>query len=100
LFVGYQAVDTLGRLITEGAKDVRILGQNYQVKARIVKLNGFSSHADKNELLTWIMSFKQPRQVFIVHGEAEAAKTYAESVRTAKGCKVTVPAYLDEFVLD
>jgi metallo-beta-lactamase family protein len=58
LFVGYQAVETLGRLITDGATEVRILGQQYPVKAKIVKLNGFSSHADKNELLRWISAIK------------------------------------------
>ena len=101
LFVGYQAVDTLGRQITDGAGEVRILGQNYPVKAKIVKLNGFSSHADKNELLAWISALKSPpRQVFVVHGEESAANTYADSIRQSKGWKVTVPKYLDEFVLD
>ena len=101
LFVGYQAVDTLGRQITDGAGEVRILGQNYPVKAKIVKLNGFSSHADKDELLAWISALKRPpRQVFVVHGEEKAANTYAESIRTSRGWKVTAPEYLDEFVLD
>jgi metallo-beta-lactamase family protein len=99
--VGYQAVDTLGRLITDGAGEVRILGQNYPVKAKIVKLNGFSSHADKNELMAWISGLKRPpRQVFVVHGEVESANTYAENLRQSKGWKVTVPQYLDEFNLD
>jgi metallo-beta-lactamase family protein len=100
LFVGYQAVDTLGRLITDGASEVRILGQQYPVKAKIVKLNGFSSHADKNELLKWISALKQPRQVFVVHGEESAALTYAETIRQNKGWKVTAPKYLEEFNLD
>ena len=100
LFVGYQAMDTLGRLITDGASEVRILGQQYPVKAKIVKLNGFSSHADKNELLKWISALKQPRQVFVVHGEESAALTYAETIRQNKGWKVTAPKYLEEFNLD
>jgi metallo-beta-lactamase family protein len=100
LFVGYQAVDTLGRIITDGVSEVRILGQQYPVKAKIVKLNGFSSHADKNELLKWISAVKQPRQVFVVHGEESAANTYAESIRQSKGWKVSVPKYLEEFQLD
>ena len=101
LFVGYQAVDTLGRQITDGASEVRILGQNYPVKAKIIKLNGFSSHADKNELLTWLSALKRPpRQIFVVHGEESAANTYAESIRQNKGWNVTVPNYLDEFDLD
>jgi len=101
LFVGYQAVDTLGRQITDGASDVRILGQNYPVNAKVVKLNGFSSHADKDELLAWISALKRPpRQVFVVHGEENSANTYADSIRASTGWKVTVPKYLDEFVLD
>ena len=101
LFVGYQAVDTLGRQITDGAKEVRILGQNYPVKAKIIKLNGFSSHADKNELLNWLSGLKRPpRRVFVVHGEESAANTYAESIRQHKGWNVTVPDYLEELDLD
>jgi metallo-beta-lactamase family protein len=101
LFVGYQAVDTLGRQITDGAAEVRILGQKYPVKAKIVKLNGFSSHADKNELLGWISGLKQPpRQVFVVHGEESSASAYAETLRQSKGWKVSVPKYLEEFQLD
>jgi len=100
LFVGYQAVDTLGRQISDGAAEVRILGQNYPVKAKIVKLNGFSSHADKNELLAWISTEKGPRQIFVVHGEESSANTYADTIRKAKGWKVSVPKYLEEFNLD
>ena len=101
LFVGYQAVDTLGRQITDGSSEVRILGQNYPVKAKIVKLNGFSSHADKDELLAWISALKQPpRQIFVVHGEESAANQYADSIRANKGWNVNVPNYLDEFELD
>lgn len=101
LFVGYQAIGTLGRQITDGAEEVRILGKNYPVKAKIIKLNGFSSHADKEELLAWISALKRtPRQIFVVHGEEEAANYHAENIRETKGWNVTVPNYLDEFTLD
>jgi metallo-beta-lactamase family protein len=101
LFVGYQAVGTLGRQIVDGASEVRVLGQNYPVKAKIVKLNGFSSHADKDELLAWLSALKRPpRQVFVVHGEEKAANQYADSIRASKGWNVAVPNYLDEFNLD
>lgn len=101
LFVGYQARGTLGRQIIDGATEVRILGENYPVKARVLQLNGFSSHADKDELMDWLSALKQaPRHVFIVHGEEEAATTFASAIREQKGWEVTVPAYLDEFALE
>ena len=101
LFVGYQAIGTLGRQIIDGATEVRILGKNYPVKAKIMKLNGFSSHADKDELLAWISALKRPpREVFVVHGEEEAANHYAKNIQETKGWNVTVPNYLDEFTLD
>jgi len=101
LFVGYQAIGTLGRAIVDGAKDVRILGKHYPVKARIVQMSGFSSHADKPQLLRWLYNLKHmPRHVFVVHGEEEAANYLAETIRKDKGWTVTVPHYKDEFVLD
>jgi metallo-beta-lactamase family protein len=101
LFVGYQAVGTLGRLIVDGAKEVRILGENYPVKARVIQMNGFSSHADSVQLLRWLYNLKRaPRHVFVVHGEEQAANHLAETVRKDKGWTVTVPDYQDEFVLD
>jgi metallo-beta-lactamase family protein len=100
LFVGYQAVSTLGREIIDGAERVRILGQYYNVKARIAQLSGFSAHADKNELLRWLKSIRNtPRQVFIVHGEPEAAKSFGEFLRENTGWHVGVPQYGDEVTL-
>ncbi len=80
MFVGYQAVGTLGRRILDGDPEVRILGANYPVKARIVQIPGFSAHADREELLHWLSSLpKPPRKLFIVHGEAESASASASS---------------------
>lgn len=101
LFIGYQAIGTLGRQILDGAKEVRILGQYYPVKARIAQLHGFSSHADRNELFRWLAGLEQsPRQVFVVHGEPEAAGNLSESIRKEKGWNVSVPGYGDAVVLD
>ena len=77
LFVGYQAVGTLGRQIVDGAKTVRIHGQHFPVKSEVIKVDGFSAHADKDELLQWISAFKNnpPRKVFIIHGEEEVSKS-------------------------
>jgi len=101
MFVGYQAFGTLGRRIVEGEKEVRILGQKYRVKARVARINGFSAHADKEELLTWLQGLqKPPRKVFVVHGEAESATQFGEYLRQETGWQVAVPEYQDEIVLD
>jgi metallo-beta-lactamase family protein len=101
LFVGYQAIGTLGRQIVDGAKEVRILGQHYPVRARIVQIHGFSSHADRSELFRWLSELKRaPRQVFVVHGEPDAAKNFSEFLREKTGWHVSVPEYGVEAMLD
>ena len=101
MFVGYQAVGTLGRRIVNGEKEVRILGQEYPVIARIAKINGFSAHADKEELFEWLSGLKKPpRKLFVVHGEAESANKFGDYIREKTGWQVAVPAYQDEVVLD
>ena len=101
LFVGYQAIGTLGRTIVDGATEVRILGQRYPVKSRIVQLNGFSSHADKDQLLSWLSSMKKPpRHTFVVHGEEKSANYLANTVREKMGWEVSVPDYLEQYILD
>ena len=101
MFVGYQAVGTLGRTIVEGHKEVRILGEKRSIKAKIVQVHGFSAHADRDELFDWLTNLKKaPKGVFVVHGEAESAKAFGDYVREKTGWKVTVPAYQDEIVLD
>ena len=101
MFVGYQAVGTLGRQIVDGEKKVRILGQMYPVKARIIKINGFSAHADKNELLQWLSGLKRPpKGVFLVHGEPESAHHFADFLKEKTGWPIHVPAYNDEVVLE
>ncbi len=101
MFVGYQAVGTLGRSIVDGADQVRILGEKRRIRARIVRVNGFSAHADRDELLKWLQELQSPpRRVFVVHGEPDSAKSFGPHVRQQTGWKVTVPAYQDEVVLD
>ena len=100
LFVGYQAAGTLGRQIVDGAEEVRILGHRHRVRARVAQIHGFSAHADRDELLRWLSSLQEPpHQVFVVHGESEAAGHFAVFVREKTGWKVSVPQYRDEAVL-
>lgn len=101
LFVGYQAIGTLGRQIIDGAKRIRILGQYYPVRARIEQIHGFSSHADRNELLKWLSNLqKAPRRVFVVHGEAESAQRFGKFLTKQTGWKVSVPDYEETVLLD
>ena len=101
LFPGYQAQGTLGRHIVSGADTARILGKRYKIKAKIVQIDGFSAHADLNELQKWLSSLrKPPRHVFVTHGELEAAESFAGLIENNMGWKVSVPEYLDEVNLD
>jgi metallo-beta-lactamase family protein len=96
LFVGYQAVGTLGRVILDKVKRVRILGQVYNVKAKIEKINGFSAHADQAELLRWEGAVKpKPKKIFIVHSEGSVASVFARRLEE-QGCSVSVAQYLQD----
>jgi metallo-beta-lactamase family protein len=92
LFVGYQAEGTLGRQIVEGASEVRILGERHAVRAKIVRISAFSGHADREELLRWASSIKQPpRTTFIVHGEAQVAEHFRSTLAGRMGWNALVP---------
>ncbi len=101
MFVGYQAMGTLGRQIVDGQKQIRILGQTYTVKAKVVQVHGFSAHADKNELLAWLKKLEvPPRKVFVVHGEPQSATSFGDYLRQKTAWDVAVPQYQDEFILN
>jgi metallo-beta-lactamase family protein len=86
IFVGYQASGTLGRALLGGAKDVTLFGEDIHVNAQIHDLQGFSGHADQNGLLHWVEGFEQrPKQIFLVHGEEEAKKTFAGLLKEKLG---------------
>lgn len=92
LFVGYQANGTLGRILTDGIKAVKIFGEEIQVNAEIVSLQGFSGHADKGELLNWINSFvKKPKHVFVVHGEDTVCEEFTTCLKDEYGYNASAP---------
>jgi metallo-beta-lactamase family protein len=95
LFVGYQAEHTLGRKILEGEPVVSIFGEEYPVKAKVMKINGYSAHADHNGLLGWLKAAQDRssnlQKVFLVHGEGESATTLAEAARKQGVPEVYVP---------
>ncbi|MFH0801130.1 MAG: transketolase [bacterium] len=93
LFVGYQAEGTRGRLLTEGATEIKIFGELIPVRAKILLVDAFSAHADRNELMVWLKKFKrEPGEVFIVHGEPPASMALAESIKTELNWQVRIPA--------
>ncbi len=82
LIVGWQAPNTLGRRLVERAPVVRIFGMEYSLEAEVVTLNGFSSHADQQGLLSWARAFKNPpKQTFVVHGDPDGAQALATRLR-------------------
>ncbi|MDD6810985.1 MAG: MBL fold metallo-hydrolase [Lachnospiraceae bacterium] len=92
LFVGYQAVGTLGRAIVEGAKEVKLFGETIEIRANIEKLAGMSGHADKGGLIHWIEGFEhKPDRVFVVHGEDSICKLFTECLKIEHGIKAYAP---------
>ena len=82
VFVGYQAVGSLGRHLLDGAHAVKLFGEEIKVQANITKFEGLSSHADRDHLLQWISNFTpKPKQVFVVHGDENVTEIYAQSLR-------------------
>lgn len=92
VITGFQAQGTLGRLLVDGAKTVRIFREEVPVRADIYTLGGLSAHADRDALLAWLKHFRAPpRQTYVVHGETQTALTFAELIRAQLGWPVEVP---------
>ena len=100
LFVGYQAAGTLGRMLVDGMKEVKLFGETIAVRSQIRSLVGLSGHADKKGLLDWIGGFEEkPRRVFVVHGEDTVCRSFAECLRTEHGINSYAPYSGTEFDL-
>lgn len=98
VFVGYQANGTLGRMLLEGASEVKLFGETIEVMAEIVKLEGVSGHADKAGLIKWITSFdNRLKQVFVVHGEDEVSTGFAKCLCDEYGLNAVAPYSGAEF---
>jgi metallo-beta-lactamase family protein len=101
LLVGFQSPGTRGRLIQDGARTVRIFGEDVPVGARVETIHGLSAHADANGLLRWLRTaVGRPRRVFVVHGEPDAAEALAGRIRTELGWSASVPDYRELITLD
>ena len=94
LFVGYQAPGTLGYSIVNGAKTVKIFGEEIAVNARIEYIEGYSGHADQEGLMNFIYSFiNKPKHIFLVHGEPESQEVLKEKVETETKIPVIIPEF-------
>jgi metallo-beta-lactamase family protein len=95
LFPGFQAENTLGRRLVDGEKKVRIFGEEFRVRARVEQINGYSAHADRNELLGWAQEAKARSSLsraFVVHGDEENAFALAQGLQQKLGIsEVIVP---------
>lgn len=100
LFTGYQAAETRGRRILEGADTISIFGDEIPVRCRVAKLNSLSAHADQNEIMRWLGGFQEaPRKTFIVHGEPVAQATLAERIQRELGWDYVIPHHQQSFSL-
>lgn len=100
LFVGYQAQGSLGRRLVEGEKNIKIMGEHISVKAQIYTIDGFSAHADQEQMLEWLSKFQcQPANVFVVHGEYDSAKPFADILKEKFGFSSYIPSYGDTAIL-
>lgn len=100
LFVGYQAPGTLGCNIVNGAKTVKIFGEEIAVNARIEYIEGYSGHADQELLMNFIYSFiKKPKHIFLVHGEPESQDILRDKIESDTGLGVTIPEFGETYEL-
>jgi len=99
IFPGFQAAGTLGRRIVDGAKVVRIFGEEIAVKATVYTLGGFSAHADQKELLEWLSAYESTPEVFVVHGEEKTSLLFSALVKERYGFVTRVPVKGETFEL-
>ena len=100
VFVGFQGEGTLGRHLLEGAKSVKMFGEEIAVRAKLVNYNGLSSHADRDHLIGWVQGFteQKPRHIFVVHGDREVAPYFAKTLE-GMGYSAHAPQYTEEYDL-
>jgi metallo-beta-lactamase family protein len=101
LLIGYQAIGTRGRTIMEKKETVKIHGKEIPINAHIEMIDGFSGHADYNEMLAWLMPFnKPPKTTFLVHGEEDASQAMAEKIKQTYHWNVRIPQFGESFELE
>lgn len=92
LIISFQVKGSLGRKLLEGAKKVNIFNEDVLVRAKVISIGGYSSHADQKDLYNWLTGFSKPiKQVFAVHGEKEAAEDLVQLIKDHLGFSASVP---------
>jgi metallo-beta-lactamase family protein len=100
IIVGYQAEGTRGRKLLEGAKEIKIHGRYYPVKANVLEIQGLSAHGDQKDLLNWLSELEnKPTRVFLVHGENEPLDELRIKVQERYGFDCKVPLMGQDFEL-
>jgi metallo-beta-lactamase family protein len=101
LITGFQAAGTFGRRLVDGARRVRLLGEDIPVRASLYTLGGLSAHADRSALLAWLGHFRNvPRRVFVVHGEDTVASGFADTLQQRFGWDALAPQPGQRVTLD
>ncbi len=97
---GFMAVGTRGRMLQEGAKYLKMHGQQVPVRAAVEKVPGLSGHADRHGLLRWLEPLAPPKQAFFVHGEPRSAEALGATLRDQRGWNITIPELGQSFDLE
>lgn len=101
IFAGYQAEGSMGRRLIDGIKKVKIMGEDIAVRAKIYNMKGFSAHADKDQMMDLYSHMKKkPKAFFVVHGELDAAMSFATDLKNNIGTATLVPGYGDSVTID
>lgn len=101
VLTGYQAEGTRGRDLAEGTRQVKIHGRYVPVRAEVVVDDGFSAHADSDELIAWLSRLPhEPRTVFVVHGEEHSARALGRRIDEELGWSAVVPRFGERVRLD
>ncbi|MBU2499224.1 MAG: MBL fold metallo-hydrolase [Proteobacteria bacterium] len=99
VIVGFQAKGTTGRKIVDGAKQVKIFGENVSVKAKVFTIGGFSAHADQDDLVHWVGHFESNPKVFLIHGETTASDALARRIKGDLDMEVHAPRWKERLIL-
>ena len=100
LFVGYQAAGTRGRLLTDGAHEIKLLGRVYPVAARVERIDSMSAHADANEIMRWLSGFSRaPRMTYLVHGDPAALTALSARIASERRWPVHIAGYRERVEL-